>query len=65
VSIIKYVLFLNWNKYLEAEFFSGFPNMVKSQFFDDILGNIDQKKKVLPNIQRYLYMIHFVSAKPV
>jgi hypothetical protein len=37
--------------------------MVKSQISDDMSINIDQKKHLFNSNQRYLYVMHFVSAK--
>ena len=44
---------------------SRLPNMVKSQIFHDILGNIDNKKFLFNTNPRYLYIMHFVLAKVV
>ena len=37
--------------------------MAKSQIFDDILGNMDWKINLINSNQRYIYIMHFMSAK--
>ena len=47
----KIWFFCELEQILLNEFFPGLPNMVKSQIFDDILGNIDHKKNCSTQIK--------------